>query len=145
MNPYEEGFRDAQRKAESLAGGMTGPGNTPDQCEGYSDACRDIKSAIQDMKPPEPDAACDHHICEAHVEIVNLTDTGRFSASVRVKCSTCGEPFRFLGLKAGLSPYEPLVSIEGLEARLPIEPEGKRSLSSHASFTVPPLPGGKES
>lgn len=30
----------------SLAGGMSGPGNTVAQCAGYSAACREIKDAI---------------------------------------------------------------------------------------------------
>lgn len=39
-------LREELRELASVAGGMTGPGNTPDQCQGYSDACRDIKAAI---------------------------------------------------------------------------------------------------
>ena len=38
---------NAERQACAvIAGSMTGPGNTPGQAQGYSDACRDILSAI---------------------------------------------------------------------------------------------------
>lgn len=85
-------------------------------------------------------SGCDHKGFVAYVAVNRLEDTGRFSADVKIHCIDCKEPFRFLGLKAGSSPYEPLVSIDGLEARMPIEPQGIPKLMSHASFTMPPMP-----
>lgn len=91
---------------------------------------------------PEPEAPgpCPHLEFRATVTVNRLEDTGRFSADVRVECLGCGSPFRWMGVPAGLSPYEPRVSIDGLELRAPIEPEGTPTLAASASFTVPPLP-----
>jgi len=63
---------------------------------------------------------CKHEQFEAHVDVNRLSDTGRFSADVRIKCVQCGEPFRFLGLPAGVDPDGPTVSVDGTEARMPI-------------------------
>lgn len=82
---------------------------------------------------------CEHKDFAARVAVNRLEDTGRFTADVTIKCSECGEPFRFLGLAAGSSPYEPKVSVDGLELRAPIEPKGTPKLHSHAAFVMPPL------
>jgi hypothetical protein len=87
----------------------------------------------------------DHKDFAAIVAVARLLDTGRFSAEIRVKCVECDEPFRFLGVGAGLSPYVPLTSLDGLELRAPIEPQGTPQLASHARFEMPPLPTKKES
>lgn len=88
---------------------------------------------------------CAHKDFSAWVNVFRLEDTGRFSADIRIKCSECDEPFRFLGVPGGLSPYEPRVSIDGLELRAPIEPQGTPTLLSHVSFVIPPLPTKDES
>ena len=46
----------------------------------------------------------------------------RFMADVTVKCSTCGSPFRFIGLPTGLDLNGACVSADGQEARLAIAP-----------------------
>lgn len=63
---------------------------------------------------------CAHENFEASVEVSRLADSGRFMADVRVKCSQCGEPFRFLGLPTGLDLNGASVSVDGEEARLAI-------------------------
>jgi hypothetical protein len=83
--------------------------------------------------------ACEHKDFEANVTVFRLEDTGRFTADVRIRCKECSEPFRFLGIQAGVSPYEPCVSIDGLELRAPIEPQGTPTLHSHARFEMPPM------
>lgn len=90
-------------------------------------------------------SACGHLNFVARVAVNRLVDTGRYSADVRVNCVECGEPFRFLGVEAGLSPYAPMVSVDGLELRAPIEPQGVPKIASHAQFVMPPLRGKAES
>ncbi len=63
---------------------------------------------------------CAHDDFEATVEVNRLQDSGRFMADVRIKCAKCGEPFRFLGLPAGLDLNGAAVSVDGEEARLAI-------------------------
>jgi hypothetical protein len=41
---------------------------------------------------------------------------------VRVQCADCGEPFRFHGLPLGSSYVNASMSVDGLEARLPVTP-----------------------
>jgi hypothetical protein len=47
-----------------------------------------------------------------------------FSADLTIHCVDCGHRFEFIGLPMGYSPYRPMCSIDGFEARLPIKPEG---------------------
>lgn len=89
--------------------------------------------------------SCEHKDFRALVKVNRLEDTGRFSADITVWCAACAEPFRFLGVKAGSSPYEPMVSIDGLELRAPLEPQGTPQIQRGARFVVPPLPGERES
>jgi len=63
---------------------------------------------------------CPHEHFNAHVSVNRLSDSGRFSADIRIKCIDCGEPFRFLGLPAGVDLNGASVSIDGTEANLAI-------------------------
>lgn len=45
-----------------------------------------------------------------------------FSADVRIRCADCGEPFRFIGMSAGLSGAGPRCSVDETTAALPIRP-----------------------
>jgi hypothetical protein len=81
---------------------------------------------------------CQHKNFIAEVAVNRFQDTGRFAADVRVRCKDCGEPFRFLGVEPGISHRKPGVSIDGLELRAPIEPEGTKRLYTRSTFEVPP-------
>lgn len=73
--------------------------------------------------------ACDHQEFAAEVNVGRLTSeeggpvTG-YTADVRIRCVRCGKPFQFLGLQPGVDTHGARVSIDGLEARLAISPEG---------------------
>lgn len=63
-----------------------------------------------------------------------------FMADVRIECAQCGRPFQFLGLPAGLNTQGATVSVDGLEARLGICPEGEEPspldcISAHVGHT----------
>ena len=49
----------------------------------------------------------------------------RYSADVRIVCTQCGVPMRFIGLPAGVDLNGAAVSIDGTEARLAIAPKGE--------------------
>ena len=56
-----------------------------------------------------------------------------YSVEIRISCRECDLEFEWQGLPNGFSPYEPTVSIDGLEMRVSAMPPGLR---------VPPgLPG----
>jgi len=61
----------------------------------------------------------------AHVAVNRIEDKGAFAADVRVWCTECGIPFQFLGLEAGLDMQGARVSVDGLEARMAICPQGQ--------------------
>ena len=82
--------------------------------------------------------ACEHPDFIANVAVNRFPETGRFSADVKVECSACHEPFRFLGVPGGLSWEVPRVSIDGCELRAPIEPEGEKRLLTNSTFEMPP-------
>lgn len=65
---------------------------------------------------------CAHEQFHAKVDVTRLTDSGGFTADVRIKCIQCNEPFQFLGLPPGSRHDGAAVSIDGQEARLAICP-----------------------
>lgn len=88
---------------------------------------------------------CEHLNFQALVQTHRLreTDDGpitAYSADVRISCSDCGRPFQFLGLPTGIDTQGSCVSVDGLEARLAICPEGEQPsmLSRIAATFAPP-------
>lgn len=49
----------------------------------------------------------------------------RFQLDVRVTCSDCGLPFRFIGLPAGMDLNGAAVSVDATEGRFAIAPKGE--------------------
>ncbi len=79
----------------------------------------------------ERPANCAHENFQANVGVHRLSDEpdgpiNRYSADITIKCRDCGEPFQFIGVKAGLSFAEPMVGIDGEELRCPIGPKSLR-------------------
>lgn len=75
----------------------------------------------------DPDRSCLHENFEAVVAVNRLTaaDDGLvtgYTADIRVHCADCGEPFRWIGVPAGMSPARPVVSIDETELRAPLRP-----------------------
>lgn len=68
---------------------------------------------------------CNHEAFHATVNVARLADDNqplRFQADITIACLTCGEPFAFLGLPAGVHFHGAAVSTDGTEARLAIVP-----------------------
>lgn len=68
---------------------------------------------------------CPHMNFSASVAVARIEDKGRFAADIRIQCADCGLPFQFLGLEPGLDSNGARVSIDGLEARMAISPQGQ--------------------
>jgi hypothetical protein len=83
-------------------------------------------------------ADCAHEQFQANVKVARLEDTGKFMAEITVRCTQCDEPFRFLGVPAGLSFDRPTASIDDLELHAPIEPEGEKRLHTRAIYQALP-------
>lgn len=77
---------------------------------------------------PNPDRACPHEDFEAVVSVGRLTasDTDPtvtgYTAEIKVSCTGCGEPFRWIGVPAGLSPRQPMCSLDETKLRAPLRP-----------------------
>ena len=76
----------------------------------------------------DPDLPCDHINFEALV-IVNRIQRSDddptvvgYNADITVACAGCGEPFRWTGVAAGMSPGRPMCSVDGTELRAPLRP-----------------------
>lgn len=67
---------------------------------------------------------CNHMNFAAQVSVARLEDKGAFTADIRIRCIECGIPFQFLGLEPGVDMQGARVSIDGLEARMAICPQG---------------------
>lgn len=75
----------------------------------------------------DPDRACPHGTFEAIVAVNRITaveggPATSFNADIRVECADCGEPFRWVGVPAGMSPAQPMVSVDETELRAPLRP-----------------------
>lgn len=68
---------------------------------------------------------CKHESFDCQVTVNRIEDINRFMADVMVKCANCGQPFRFIGLPAGMDYNSPMVSVDGCEGRFPIHPRGE--------------------
>lgn len=81
---------------------------------------------------------CTHMNFDASVAVARMEDSGRFVAEVRIKCRDCGQPFQFYGLPPGFNFDGPTVTLDGLEANLPICPKGSQPtpLQALQGYTV---------
>ena len=75
----------------------------------------------------DPDKPCPHEDFDANVEVNRLTaepggPVAAYSAGIRIRCAQCGEPFRWIGVQAGLKPDRPMVSVDETELHAPIRP-----------------------
>ena len=76
----------------------------------------------------DPDRPCPHENFAAFVDVQRLTASDDdptvvgYSAEVTIHCVDCAEPFRFVGMPAGVLPNRPACSVDEREARLPIRP-----------------------
>lgn len=78
-----------------------------------------------------PNSTCEHLDFHASVDVGRLTSVEggpvtSFVADITVQCSQCGKPFQFLGLAPGVDTQGARVSLDGLETRIAITPEGVR-------------------
>jgi len=89
------------------------------------------------MKKPSD---CAHENFAAVVAVARIEDVGKFVAEITVNCTECGEPFRFVGVEAGMTYAAPRCSIDGLRLFAPIEPEIEKHLHERATFEVMKAP-----
>jgi hypothetical protein len=82
-----------------------------------------------DRAPTNPAAEpCPHEIFDITAVVNRVTSRKDgpviyYSADIRVSC-VCGELFEWVGVRAGLSPSHPCVSVDSIELRAPIRPSG---------------------
>lgn len=69
---------------------------------------------------------CKHMNFAASVQVARIEDKGRFMAEIRIKCTDCGTPMQFMGLKPGFDFNGATVSLDGLEANIGIHPQGQQ-------------------
>lgn len=73
---------------------------------------------------------CEHKdfMVEADVNRISREEGGeiyRYQADIRIKCTQCGHPFRFIGLPMGMDFNGAAVSANGQEGRFAIYPAGE--------------------
>lgn len=72
-----------------------------------------------------PDA-CKHMHFESDAAVARIEDTGRFMAEVKIRCTECNTPFQFFGMPVGFNFDRAMMSVDQLEAHLPICAQGER-------------------
>jgi hypothetical protein len=70
--------------------------------------------------------ACKHENFDGAIRIDRIEDKGRFMADIKVTCRDCGTPMQFMGLEPGINFDGATVSLDGLELRIGIHPQGQR-------------------
>jgi hypothetical protein len=76
----------------------------------------------------DPDRSCPHENFDAFVDVGRITASDNdptvigYSAEIKVNCRDCSEPFRWTGVPAGLSPRQPMCSVDETELRAPLRP-----------------------
>lgn len=87
---------------------------------------------------PTGSSDCDHPEFAAIVDVNRFEDSKGFMAEIRIRCSRCNLPFRFLGLPLGLHMAGAAMAVDGLEARIAIAPSDRsfHPLSDVISFGV---------
>ena len=75
----------------------------------------------------DPDRACAHEDFSANAGIARLSAVEggpitAYSVELRVECARCREPFRFMGVPAGMLPNRPACSLDELTLNIPIRP-----------------------
>lgn len=68
--------------------------------------------------------ACQHKVFDAQCRVARIEDVGRYVLEVSVRCTECDTPFQFLGMQPGFNYEHPTVRLDGLQADLPICPQG---------------------
>ena len=68
-----------------------------------------MTSTRQGAAPPPHQ--CTHESFRVDAKIARVLDVGKFVAEIQIRCQDCGEPFRFVGVPAGLSYAQPSCSI----------------------------------
>lgn len=68
---------------------------------------------------------CPHNDFSLSAVVTRIEEKGRFQADIRIRCTDCGLPFRFIGLPAGLDLNGAATSVDATEARLAIAPRGE--------------------
>jgi hypothetical protein len=71
---------------------------------------------------------CKHEKFLASVSVNRLKESDEseiitgYSAYVKVNCSVCGQAFEFIGVPCGVSPVQPMASVDYTELRIPVRP-----------------------
>jgi hypothetical protein len=105
------------------------------------------------MTTADPDKPCPHEDFHTEVGINRLTSepdgpVTAYIADIRIRCVQCDEPFRWVGVPAGMKPDRPMVSIDETELHAPIrpasaDPDFGLGIPGYAiRMNLPRLPGG---
>ena len=79
------------------------------------------------MTAINPDRPCPHRDFTAEVAVNRIADPPdspptAYIADITVSCADCGEPFRWTGVRAGVSFNHPMVSVDERELHAPLRP-----------------------
>lgn len=83
---------------------------------------------------------CPHENMSAHVDVGHLADdpAGKSTASIKIWCGDCNEPFVFVGLPVGFTTMGGAMrSLDGTEAHLVVLPRSRVERAAPADPTRP--------
>lgn len=85
------------------------------------------RGSAYERQVADPDRPCEHPDFHVHASVNRLTEVDggpviAFQACVMIRCTACGERFRWLGCPPGNLPDRPTVSVDAYELRAPVRP-----------------------
>lgn len=107
---------------------MADPNNAPNSDKAISFSFGPSNEEPRHPRPADPDRPCPHEDFNVFAAVNRITRSDEdptviaYTADLRVSCVNCGEPFRWTGVQAGMSPKQPMVSPDEFELRAPLRP-----------------------
>lgn len=77
--------------------------------------------------PIDLDKPCPHEAFDVLATVNRLQPApdepvSAYVTDLRITCADCTEPFRFIGVQAGLRPDRPMCSVDETELHIPVRP-----------------------
>lgn len=103
-------------------------------CHAAHSTCEHCNAKNQ-IKESKIEKECPHNGFEVKNRVSKIEDVKAFIFESEIRCGECKLPFRFVGCEAGVNMNKPTVSVDGLELRVPVEPEIVKKIATKITIS----------